>query len=97
MAEHLQSDPASQLYRAYMAYCLARMGKTADAKSEIGQALSSAKDDQQIVLQAVLTYEALGNRALALQAVAMATPDVKKEIEHIPDLADFVEDSRFIK
>jgi serine/threonine protein kinase/tetratricopeptide (TPR) repeat protein len=97
MAAHLQSNPASQLYRAYMAYCLARMGRTADAESEIGQALSSAKDDQQVVLRAVLTYEALGNRALALHAATMATPDVKKEIEHLPDLADLVADSRFTK
>lgn len=97
MVEHLQTDPASQLSRAYMAYSLARMGKTSDAESEIGQALSFAKNDQQIVLRAVLTYEALGNRTLALQVAAVATPDVKKEIEHLPDLADFVADSRFTK
>ncbi len=97
MVEHLQTDSASQLYRAYMAYCLARMGKTADAESEMGQALSFAQNDQQIVLRAVLTYEALGNRALALRVAAMATPDVKKEIEHLPDLADFIRDSRFTK
>ena len=97
MIEHLQTDPASQLSRAYMAYSLARMGKTADAESEIGQALSFAKNDQQIVLRAVLTYEALGKRTLALHVAAMATPDVKKEIEHLPDLADFIADSRFTK
>ena len=97
MVEHLQTDPASQLSRAYMAYSLARIGKTADAESEIGQALSFAKNDQQIVLRAVLTYEALGKRTLALHVAAMATPDVKKEIEHLPDLAGFIADSRFTK
>ena len=97
MVEHLQTDPGSQLSRAYMAYSLARIGKTADAESEIGQALSFAKNDQQIVLRAVLTYEALGKRTLALHVAAMATPDVKKEIEHLPDLADFIADSRFTK
>ena len=97
MVEHLQTDSASQLSRAYMAYSLARMGRIADAESEIGQALSFAKNDQQIVLRAVLTYEALGKRTLALHVAAMATPDVKKEIEHLPDLAGFIADSRFTK
>ncbi len=97
MVEHLQTDSASQLSRAYMAYSLARMGRTADAESEIGQALTFAKNDQQIVLCAVLTYEALRKRTLALRVAAMATPDVKKEIEHLPDLADFIADSRFTK
>ncbi|HLK54734.1 MAG TPA: protein kinase, partial [Candidatus Angelobacter sp.] len=95
-AAHLLANPSAGLERAYMGYCLARLHKN-NAELEIGEALGSAPGNQQILLRAVLTYEALGKRAVALEIANKATPDIKKELEHHPDLADFNQDSRFKK
>lgn len=94
-SSHLLINPASGEVRAYKAYTEARLGRKDDAMGEIGQALQSSGNDKEIMRRAVLTYEALGKRDLALKVAAQATPEARKAIEVHPDLADLRKDLRF--
>jgi tetratricopeptide (TPR) repeat protein len=96
-SEQIQRNPASGSIRAFMAYALARLGRRRDAKEEIAQALQSPANDNQLIRNGVLTYEALGMRQSALKCAAQATPEARISIKHHPDLADFSRDSRFIQ
>ncbi len=89
------ANPANALTRAYFAYLLARLGLKDQARSEIAAALNSPSRDDQVLLCAVLTYEALGDRGQALAAAAAVTPQTLIEIDHHPDLAGLQDDSRF--
>jgi len=42
-----------------------------------------------------LTYEALGERDLAIQVLKGATAETLRELDRQPDMADFRRDSRF--
>jgi tetratricopeptide (TPR) repeat protein len=88
-------NPGSASSRAYLAYLHARLGLRSRARSEIAQALHSPARDAQVVRCAVETYEALGDRTLALEAAGMATAQALKELDHHPDMADLRRDSRF--
>jgi len=92
---NLQINASSGSIRAFMAYVLARLGHKEDAKLEIGQALQTSTNDNQLIRNAVLTYEVLGMRDLALKTAAKATPEARIALDHHPDLADFRQDSRF--
>ncbi|HEY2914213.1 MAG TPA: protein kinase [Candidatus Angelobacter sp.] len=96
-SEQIQSNPASGSIRSFMAYALARLGRRRDAKEEIAQALQSPANDNQLIRNGVLTYEALGMRQSALKCAAQATPEARISIKHHPDLADFSQDLRFIQ
>jgi serine/threonine-protein kinase len=89
------ANAANASARAYLAYLEARLGFKGEAKSQIAEALNSPARDDQVVLCAVKTYEALGERERALAAAAMATSQTRTEMDHHPDLADLQRDSRF--
>lgn len=48
-----------------------------------------------MIRHAVLTYEALGRRDEALATLHYATPELLREVDRDPDLADFRQDPRF--
>jgi tetratricopeptide (TPR) repeat protein len=92
---NLQINPSSGSIRAFKAYAQARLGQKGDAEQEIGQALQAPTNDNQLIRNAILTYEALGNREMAFKVASRATPEARIALEHHPDLADFRQDSRF--
>lgn len=92
---NLQINPSSGSIRAFKAYAQARLGQKSDAEQEIGQALQVPTNDNQLIRNAILTYEALGNREMAFKVASRATPEARIALEHHPDLADFRQDSRF--
>ena len=92
---HVTENPTSASGRANVAYLEARLGLKDQARSEIAAALNSASRDDQVVLCAVETYEALGDRERSLAVAAMASPQTRAEMERHPDLADLSRDSRF--
>ncbi len=94
---HLEINPNSYLVRAYMAYIQARLGQKDNARSGIAQALQSPDKDKLILLCAILTYEAMGDREQALKVVGQISPPMKITIEHHPDLADLRKDLRYIQ
>jgi eukaryotic-like serine/threonine-protein kinase len=94
-SDHLKRSPGSYQIRAYMAYTEARLGQKANARSGIVQALQSPDKDKQLLMCAIWTYEALGDREQTLKLVSQITPEMKIAIEHHPDLADLRRDSRY--
>ena len=78
-----------------MAYISARLGDRQRAEDEIAQALQLSPGETKVIRNAVLTFEALGERDKAIQVLSSASPDLLRELDRQPDLADFRQDSRF--
>lgn len=91
----LTENPRLGHHRAYVAYISARLGDRKRAEDEIAQALQLSPGETKVIRSAVLTYEALGERDKAMQALDGATPDLLRELDRQPDLADFSQDPRF--
>ena len=91
----LVDNPSQGYPRSYVAYCAARLGDGKRAEAEIGQALRSSPGDNEVIENAVLTYEALGQRERAISVLSNANPDLLRELERHPDLADFCREPRF--
>ncbi|HEU4413958.1 MAG TPA: serine/threonine-protein kinase [Candidatus Angelobacter sp.] len=93
--DQVSGNPSGGSARAYLAYLESRLGKKSAAEQEAAAALKLAPGDNQVILCAVQTYEVLGDRDRALAAAGLATPQILKELDNHPDLADFRQDSRF--
>jgi serine/threonine protein kinase/tetratricopeptide (TPR) repeat protein len=91
----LRQDPRKGYDRGFVAYISARLGDRKRAEDEIAQALQMSKGETKVIRNAVLTYEALGERDRAIQVLKGATPELLQELNRQPDLADFWRDSRF--
>jgi len=93
----LRGNPRLGRTRGYVAYLAARLGDAKRAQDEISQALELLPGDTKVIRNAVLTYEALGERDQAIKVLGLATPEVLEELNRQPDLADFRKDIRFIQ
>jgi serine/threonine protein kinase/tetratricopeptide (TPR) repeat protein len=91
----LAENPLEAFSRGFVAYCSARLGDDQRAQTEIGQALKLSPGNKSVIRNAVLTYEALGQREQSIAALRGATPELLRELEHHPDLADLSSHSRF--
>ena len=91
----LKGNPGLSRTRGFVAYFAARLGDKKRAEDEITQALQMSPGDNKIVRRAVLTYEALGQRERALGVLERATPELLRELDRQPDLAEFRQDPRF--
>jgi len=91
----LRGNPRLGLTRAHVAYFAARLGDAKRGQDEISQALELLPGDTQVILNAVLTYETLGERDQAIKVLGLATPEVLEKLNRQPDLADFRQDIRF--
>lgn len=93
--EEMTAEPQSAELRSLFAYFCARLGDRPRAQQEIGEAVNLAPGDSGILRFAVLTYEALGQRDLAIGASHAMTAAQLKHLQREPDLADFCQDPRF--
>jgi tetratricopeptide (TPR) repeat protein len=91
----LPENPRNGLTRAASAYFCVRLGERASALYEIKQALRFAPNDTNVLLLAVVTYEAASSRDSALDALIGATPQFLRTLDREPDLAEFLRDPRF--
>ena len=91
----LKENPRLGYPRGYVAYISARLGDRTRAEDEIAQALQLSPGETKVIRSAVLTYEALGERDKAIDVLNGATPDLLRELNRQPDLADFSQDPRF--
>jgi serine/threonine-protein kinase len=91
----LKDDPHSGYTRAYVGYFAARLGDAARADDEISQAREQLPSDTEVTRQTVLTYVAMGQRDRAIEALIGAPPELLRELDRHPDLADFRQDLRF--
>lgn len=91
----LNNNPLKGYDRGFVAYMSARLGDRKNAENEIAQALQMSKGETKVIRNAVLTYEALGERDRAIQVLKGATSELLRELDRQPDLADFRLDPRF--
>lgn len=91
---HLRVNSKSSEARIFMAYAQARLGQTADAIQNLGEALPSSNNAQLLLFQAILTSEVLGDRKQSLMLYGRLNPDMKKNVEHHSDLAELRKDLR---
>lgn len=91
----LETKPDLGETRSFVAYFEARVGERRRAQEEMVQALHAAPANSQVIRNAVLTYNALGQWDRAISALAHARQPVLLDLERHPDLADFCQDSRF--
>jgi serine/threonine protein kinase/tetratricopeptide (TPR) repeat protein len=91
----LKDNPRLGVTRACVAYLAARLGDIQRGQDEIRQALQLSPGDNKVIREAVLTYEALGQRDQAIQVLSGATPELFQELDRQPDLAEFRQDIRF--
>jgi serine/threonine protein kinase/Flp pilus assembly protein TadD len=93
---HAKLNRNSALAFAYLAYFQARLGSK-DAESNVATALQLSGGDDQVIMCAVKTYEALGNRKQAIAAATQASYQTLKDMNRRPDLIDLRRDPEFIK
>jgi tetratricopeptide (TPR) repeat protein len=93
----LQNNPRNGRARAYVGYLAARLGDRLRGQEEIEQALQLAPNDKMVIRRAALMYEMLGRRDRVLTIIQTATPDVLRELDRHPDMADLRLDPRFIQ
>lgn len=93
----LENNARNGRARAYVGYLSARLGDRLRGQEEIEQALQLAPNDKMVIRRAALMYEMLGRRDRALAIIETATPDVFRELDRHPDMADFRLDRRFIQ
>lgn len=91
----LRENPKLGYQRSFVAYIAARLGDRERAADEIGQALQLSPGENKVIRNAVLTYETLGQRERAMQVLEGATPEMLRELDRQPDLADFRQQLRF--
>ena len=93
----LAKNPRNGYVRGFLAYLSLSLGDRHRAESEIAQAQQLSPNDIDVRWMAVLTYEALGNRAAALELLTASSAEFIADISRWPDLADLHQDSRFIE
>jgi eukaryotic-like serine/threonine-protein kinase len=77
----LEVNVLNSSLRATLAFCLAQTGDSARAMFEIKQALQHSPEDRTVRRYGVLTFESLGERERALEALRPATRQVLDELE----------------
>ena len=93
----MRNNPRNGYTRSHLAYLCALLGDRRRAESEIAQALQLSPNDADVRWQAVITYEALGNRKGTLDLLSSSPNEVIAELSRWPDLADLHRDSRFLQ
>ena len=94
-SEALSQNPRDALSHARMALVLAELGDRNRAAFEIGQAISLNGGDEWVIQEAVLAYEALGQRGKTLELLAAAPWRFLQELTRQPDVKDLSKDPRF--
>src|SRR5215472_13605362 len=91
----LRNDPRNGYHRGFVAYIAARLEDCGRARDEIAQALQLSPAETKVTRSAVLTYEVCGERDRAIPLLEDAPPELLRELDRQPDLADFRQDPRF--
>jgi tetratricopeptide (TPR) repeat protein len=91
----ITSEPNQAWPRALFAYFSARLGDKTRAGQEIKEAINLAPGDTDVLVKAIVTYEALGERDLGMEYLKDLNSEGLQELSQSPDLADFCQDPRF--
>ena len=82
---------------AYCAYFEARLGNESDSRKDIDAARHLHGVNELVILLAVETYEALGDRKNAIDVAGQASRDTVSLMKREPDLVNLRQDPEFIK
>jgi hypothetical protein len=93
----LNDDARDGLTRSYAAYFAARLGDGERAQQEMTQAIDLSPGNSMVIRKAVLTWLALGQTDRAIDVLQGAHPDVVRELDRHPDVADLHSDLRYQK
>jgi serine/threonine protein kinase/tetratricopeptide (TPR) repeat protein len=90
-------NPNSAETQGAVAYFCAQLGMREESSRRLGSALALAPEDPSILYRATLVYEALGQRANALQSLraALARGFPKERVQNDPDLGSLRKDPAF--
>jgi serine/threonine protein kinase/tetratricopeptide (TPR) repeat protein len=96
----LAGNSRHPLERARLAYFAARLGDSQQAESEIAQALQSLRDDAEVSLLALLTFEALGHREQSLSLLtgspSILLRSIVVQVNRYPELAELRHEPRYL-
>lgn len=81
--------------RAILAYCLSQVGDAKRAEFELEQALKHSPNDKNVRKYAVLTYESIGQRDKALEALRGVTREGLAELELATQTEQLRQDHRY--
>jgi len=95
--EQLRKNPRDARGRSVLAYLCAQLGERQRSESEIGQAVQQSPNDADTVWWAALTYETLGRRSETLSVLAAMPRGPLAQLSHWPDVAELLQDSRFLQ
>jgi tetratricopeptide (TPR) repeat protein/TolB-like protein len=99
--QYLSTDSSYPVERARLAYFAARLDEPLQAMSEIEQALQIPRDDTEVVLLSLLTFEALDLRQRSIDLLTGSSPTLVRsitvQVEQYPELAGLRQDSRYLK
>ena len=88
-------NPRDGVAHARLAFVFAELGDRNRASFEMEQALALTGSDQDVIVDAALTYEALGQRDRSLAALAAAPWRLLQALTREPDAKDLIKDPRF--
>ncbi len=78
-----------------LSYCLVQTGERERAVFELEQALQSSPEDKNVRKYSVLTYEAMGEREKALDALRAVPKQVLEDLESAPGTEELRHDTRY--
>ncbi|MDR3699940.1 MAG: protein kinase [Candidatus Sulfopaludibacter sp.] len=91
----LGRNPRDGVAHARLAFVLAELGDRNRASFEMAQALALSGSDQDVIVDAALTYEALGQRDKTLAVLAVAPWRLLRALTQQPDAKSLMKDPRF--
>ena len=95
--DQLARNPRQAYNRALLGWIYAHLGDSSRADFEAAQALGLEPDNPNVIQEAVLAYEALGQRDKALDALSKAPARLLEELSRQPDTKELGRDPRFVK
>jgi serine/threonine protein kinase len=93
----LTHNPRQGYTRALLGWICAHLGDAGRANFEAAQALGLEPDNPNVIQEAVLAYETLGQRDKALEALSKAPARLMEELSRQPDTKELGRDPRFVK
>jgi tetratricopeptide (TPR) repeat protein len=93
----LARNPRRAYSRALLGWIYAHLGDPGRAGFEVAQALGLEPDNPNVIQEAVLAYEALGQREKALEALNKAPARLMEELSRQPDLKELQRDPLFVE
>jgi tetratricopeptide (TPR) repeat protein len=93
--EDITRNPRRADSRAILALMFAFLGDRPNAQYEIEQALAMEPESRSVIRDAVIAYEAFGQREKAVAVLGSASRQLLEELSRQPDVRDLQKDPRF--